>query len=167
MGPRTAAKMHRLKLFTCADVRERELPFLISQFGKLGTSLYQAARGIDSRAVHTQHPRKSISVETTFAHDLRDLSDALTPLSELHTDLLVRIERHQAQPLIQKTFVKLRMANFKIHTLEMNSMDLSRAHFAQLLANLCQKHEGAFRLLGVGVRLREPDEAGQLDLLDS
>ena len=167
VGPRTAAKMHRLKLFTCADVRERELPFLISQFGKLGTSLYQAARGIDSRAVHTQHPRKSISVETTFAHDLRDLSDALTPLSELHTDLLARIERHQAQPLVQKTFVKLRMANFKIHTLEMNSMDLSRAHFEQLLTKLCQKHEGAIRLLGVGVRLREPDEVAQLDLLDS
>ena len=45
-------------------------------------------------------------------------------------------------------------------------MDLSCTHFEQLLANLCQKHEGAFRLLGVGVRLREPDEVVQLDLLD-
>ena len=35
VGPRTAEKMHRLKLFTCADVRARELPFLREQFGKL------------------------------------------------------------------------------------------------------------------------------------
>ena len=57
------------------------------------------------------------------------------------------------------------MTNFKIHTLEMNSNDLSRAHFEQLLASLCQKHEGSLRLLGLGVRLREPDGSAQLDLL--
>lgn len=167
VGPRTAEKMHRLKLFTCADVRERDLPFLIAQFGKLGSSLYQAARGIDSRAVHPQRLRKSISVETTFAHDLHGFADATTPLGELHADLLTRIERHRAEALVQKTFVKLRMANFKIHTLEMNSNDLSRPHFEQQLASLCQKHVGAIRLLGVGVRLREPDGATQLDLLST
>ena len=165
VGPRTAEKMHRLRLFTCADVRERDLPFLIAQFGKLGSSLYQAARGIDPRAVHSQRLRKSISVETTFAHDLHGFADATTPLGELHADLLARIERHRAEALVQKTFVKLRMTNFKIHTLEMNSNDLSRAHFEQLLASLCQKHEGSLRLLGLGVRLREPDGSAQLDLL--
>lgn len=165
VGPRTAEKMHRLQLFTCADLRARDLPFLISQFGKLGASLYQAARGIDERAVHAQRLRKSISVETTFAQDLRDWAQALTPLSELHADLCARIERHHAEPLIQKTFIKLRMANFKIHTLEMSGNDCSRPHFEQLLQNLWQKHAGAIRLLGVGVRLRAPDEAEQLDLL--
>ena len=45
--------------------------------------------------------------------------------------------------------------------------DLSRPHFEQLLASLCQKHVGAIRLLGVGVRLREPDGATQLDLLST
>lgn len=98
VGPRTAEKMHRLRLFTCADVRERDLPFLIAQFGKLGSSLYQAAR-IDPRAVHSQRLRKSISVETTFAHDLHGFADATTPFGELHADLLARIERHRAESL--------------------------------------------------------------------
>ena len=166
VGPRTAAKMHQLKLFTCADIRAYDLPFLSTHFGKLGTTLYQAARGIDLRPVQTERMRKSISVETTFAQDIRDFEEGSLKLVDLHHDLMSRIERHQAHKLIQKTFVKLRMADFKIHTLEVNDPDVGSAHFQQLLKRIVQQHPGAIRLLGLGVRLREPEHSQQLNLLN-
>lgn len=165
VGPRTAEKMHRLKLFTCADVRTRDLPFLRAQFGKLGTALYQSARGIDQREVKNNRLRKSISVETTFAHDLHGFADCVEKLPALHADLIGRIERNQALPLVHKTFVKLRMADFKVRTVEVNERDISVQHFEQLLDSACQKHAGKIRLIGLGVRLRAPDDAGQLGLL--
>jgi DNA polymerase-4 len=165
VGPRTAEKMHRLKLFTCADVRTRDLPFLRAQFGKLGTALYQSARGIDNREVKSNRVRKSISVETTFAHDLHGFADCMEKLPALHADLIARIERNQALPLVYKTFVKLRMADFKVRTVEVNEGDISARHFEQLLENACQKHTGDIRLIRLGVRLRAPDAARQLDLL--
>ena len=165
VGPRTAEKLHRLRLFTCADVRARELPFLREQFGKLGTALYQSARGIDNREVKSNRVRQSISVETTYAQDLHGFADCVDKLPALHTDLIGRIERNHVLPLVHKTFVKLRMANFKVHTLEVNERDVSMTHFRQLLENACQKHTGDIRLIGLGVRLRAPDEVGQLDLL--
>ena len=165
VGPRTAEKMHRLRLFTCADVRARELPFLREQFGKLGTALYQSARGIDNREVKSHRARKSISVETTFAQDLHGFKNCVDKLPALHTDLIKRIERNQALNLVPKTFVKLRMADFKVRTVEVNERDVSITHFKQLLENACQKHTGAIRLIGLGVRLRAPDTVAQLDLL--
>ncbi len=165
VGPRTAEKLHRLKLFTCADIRTRDLPFLRAQFGKLGTALYQSARGIDTRMVRNNHVRKSISVETTFAHDLFGFEDCVRQLPELHADLIGRIERNHAQALIQKTFVKLRMDDFKVRTLEVNERDTSMRQFEQLLRSACQRNMGGVRLIGLGVRLRAPEDVGQLDLL--
>jgi hypothetical protein len=57
------------------------------------------------------------------------------------------------------------MADFKVRTVEVNERDVSMTHFTQLLENACQKHTGDIRLIGLGVRLRAPDEVGQLNLL--
>jgi hypothetical protein len=48
---------------------------------------------------------------------------------------------------------------------EVNEGDISARHFEQLLDNACQKHAGDIRLIGLGVRLRAPDDVAQLDLL--
>jgi hypothetical protein len=52
-----------------------------------------------------------------------------------------------------------------VRTVEVNERDVSMTHFTQLLENACQKHTGDIRLIGLGVRLRAPDEVGQLNLL--
>jgi DNA polymerase-4 len=72
VGPKTVEKMHRLGIFTGADLRERDLAVLQAQFGKSGGWYHAIARGQDARAVQPDRPRKSSGSETTFSRDLTD-----------------------------------------------------------------------------------------------
>ena len=165
VGPRTAEKMHKLGLQNCADLRARELPFLREQFGKMGVSLYNLSRGIDNRPVNIGGHRKSISVETTFLHDITTYEDCLPHLHALYNDLQQRIERAQSTTLIQKSYVKLRLSNFKVKSIEQNTLTADKTQFANQLKALLAKHDQAIRLLGIGVRLKEPSPSRQLTLI--
>ncbi|WP_434391312.1 DNA polymerase IV [Melittangium boletus] len=70
VGPVTAARMHKLGIFTGADLRARDLAFLQEHFGKAGEYYHLAARGIDHRPVRADRPRKSVGSESTFPEDL-------------------------------------------------------------------------------------------------
>lgn len=165
VGPRTAEKMHALGLNTCADLRARELPFLREQFGKMGFTLYKLSRGEDTRRVNNDGHRKSISVETTFIRDLKDFNDCLPYLTELFNDLSRRIENAKAGHLIQKAYVKLRLNDFKTKSIEQAALSAELPQFAALLNTCLAKHNTPIRLLGIGVRLKEPAHEGQLPLL--
>ena len=165
VGPRTAAKMHVLNLKTCTDLRQRELPFLREQFGKLGMQLHQLCRGIDHRSVHNNHPRKSISVETTFLNDLNGFDECLPQLQMLHNELVNRVEKAKASEAIQKAFVKLRLANFQIKSIEHNASHIGFEQFSELLKTACMRHQEPIRLLGIGIRLRESVNPLQMDWL--
>lgn len=165
VGPRTASKMHALNLKTCADLRNAELPLLREQFGKMGAQLYQLCRGIDNRSVHNDHARKSISVETTYLHDLNGFEECLTQLDELYDEFIKRVEKAQAGHLIQKAFVKIRLADFKVRTVEHNALHIEREQFQELLQTICQRNPQPIRLLGLGIRLREPGDEMQMELL--
>jgi DNA polymerase-4 len=85
VGPVTAAKMHRLGLFTGLQLRAQTRAFLAEHFGSAADYYHGAARGIDHRPVRADRPRKSIGSETTFARDLTqnaDLVSALQPSIE-------------------------------------------------------------------------------------
>jgi DNA polymerase IV len=70
VGPRTTEKMNGLGIYTGADLRARELGWLIAHFGKAGAWYHAIARGEDDRAVTPDRPRKSSGSETTFENDL-------------------------------------------------------------------------------------------------
>jgi DNA polymerase IV len=70
IGPRTAERMHRLGIFTGADLRARDIAFLKAQFGKAGVWYHAIARAEDDRQVTPDRPRKSSGSETTFGTDL-------------------------------------------------------------------------------------------------
>jgi DNA polymerase-4 len=72
VGPKTAARLQELGMRTIGDIARWPEQDLIRRFGKMGHELSCRARGIDSRPIVTQRAAKSISKETTFAHDLRD-----------------------------------------------------------------------------------------------
>jgi DNA polymerase-4 len=70
VGQVTTDKMHRLGIYTGADLFKCSLEFLQKHFGKLGNWYYAIARGEDNRPVEPNRPRKSYGSETTFTEDL-------------------------------------------------------------------------------------------------
>jgi nucleotidyltransferase/DNA polymerase involved in DNA repair len=71
------------------------------------------ARGIDERPVITEHERKSIGAETTFARDLPDGVDLRRALKGLATRMVERMQRTGAPA--RTVVLKLRYADF--HTI--------------------------------------------------
>ena len=103
VGPKTAQAMHRMGIFTGADLRAVSLKHLTDVFGKMGPVFYNFARGIDERPVVVDYERKSMGCEHIFGSCARTASVKLTMCSlsatsvgfvRLVTDLLPEAESH-------------------------------------------------------------------------
>jgi DNA polymerase-4 len=162
VGKVTAAKLNKLGADTCADLRGWTLHDLQHHFGRFGARLHELCRGVDERAVSNEHERKSVSVEETYTPDVPDLAACLDLLPTLFASLLARIERAEAGPHVAKLFVKLRFADFTQTTVECVGTAPLLAQFAKLMETGYLRRSRAVRLLGVGVRLGEPVQPGQL-----
>jgi len=85
IGPKTGARLDELGIHTIGDITRWSKNDLIKRFGKFGTELSVRAQGIDESPIITSHEVKSISQETTFAQDVKDmqiLRETLHHLSE-------------------------------------------------------------------------------------
>lgn len=122
-----------------------------------GFRLHDLCRGIDHRQVQPSQIRKSVSVEETYATDLRTLDDCQRELIILVEQLAARVERARAAGMIHKTYVKLRFADFRGTTVECIHPKVSLPVFAKLLTQGFERRQIPVRLLGVGVRLYESD----------
>ena len=135
------------------------------RFGRWGLELWELCRGIDTREVKSERVRKSMSTESTFRenyHSVEELRKAMLPMiDELAADLVRYEDRH-----IRSLVLKMKFADFTRTTAERAHSFLEEAVFDELLAEAWQRGEGrGVRLLGVGVRFREPEEKRQLELL--
>ncbi len=74
VGPATEKSLLALGVESIQDLRGISLEILRGRFGKHGQGLYHYARGIDHRAVQPHRDRKSLGSESTFAQDLREIS---------------------------------------------------------------------------------------------
>ena len=164
VGQVTAAKLNRLGAQTCGDLRAWPLQVLEHHFGRFGARLHQLCRGIDTRAVSSSSVRKSVSVEETYTPDVPDLAACLGLLPELLDNLLARIKRAGAGPHVQKLYVKIRFADFHQTTVESVASAPQLALIEKLLETGFQRGHQPVRLLGVGVRLGDVGNAGQLSL---
>ncbi|MBW8012714.1 MAG: DNA polymerase IV [Chloroflexi bacterium] len=72
VGPKTAARLEDLSIFTIGDVAKQSNEDLRGHFGKVGPDLVRRARGIDTRKVQTSRVAKSVSKEVTFSRDTTD-----------------------------------------------------------------------------------------------
>ena len=91
VGKVTADKMHRLGIYTGADLKKFSEPNLVNLFGKAGHLFYQNARAIDKREVQPDRIRKSIGAETTFLVDLQELEELRIQLKEIADEVWHRI----------------------------------------------------------------------------
>ena len=160
VGPSTRAKLARMAITTCAQLRTVALPVLLEQFGRFGQRLYELARGIDHRAIENVRVRKSISVETTYPQDIATLEECREALIPLIGQLEARAARHGSPPL-RKLFVKIRFDDFSHTTVETLNVSISSGCYYRLLEQAWQRQKRPVRLLGVGVRLREDDSSPQ------
>ena len=111
VGPATAEKMHRLGIATGADLRDKDVEFLVRHFGKSGPYFRGIARGIDERPVKPDRVRKSVGAEDTFSKDVHDFEPAWDGLKPLIT----KVWRYcEANNLTGKTItLKVKYADFK------------------------------------------------------
>jgi DNA polymerase-4 len=164
VGKVTAARLNRLGVETCADLRSWSAIELQRQFGKFGERLFDLCRGIDEREVCATRERKSISVEETYTVDLPDLRACLQQLPDLLDKLDQRIKRAGAERATHKLFVKIRFADFRQTTAECVAPWPDNLRFEQLLEAAFRRGAMPVRLLGAGVRLEREETVEQLGL---
>jgi len=153
VGKVTAAKMKRLGLECCEDLRQLGEEELLEHFGSFGERLYNLSQGIDNRPVQTDRIRKSLSVENTFAEDLPSLESCLNALPELEQQLLKRMQKLKDSYQIQKQFIKIKFHDFVGTTVEMISSTTDADNYRALCEQGFARGNKPVRLLGMGVRL--------------
>ena len=157
VGKVTAAKMHRLGIQTCGDIRKLTGDELSKYFGSFGERLKQLSLGIDNRPVQIERIRKSVSVENTYASDLPSLQACLDELPALQKQLESRLERLDGKYKIQKQFVKIKFHDFVQTTVESLSHSLDSENYYGLCKDGFARGDKPVRLLGLGVRVLPAD----------
>ena len=91
VGTKTSERMHKMGIFTGADLRTVSLGHLRDVFGKAGEVYYNFARGIDDRPVVVSSLRKSVGCEKTMETDITMRSQMLIELYHLVMELVERL----------------------------------------------------------------------------
>lgn len=165
VGAASTARLGKLGVTRCAQLRELSLAQLTEHFGVFGQRLHELCRGIDEREVEPDRRRKSLSVETTFARDLPTLADCLAALDALHVEFVGRLRRVDASYRVEAGFVKLRFDDFTATTLERRGfVDARLDGYRELCAVAWRRRARPVRLLGLGVRLTDVAAPSQRDL---
>ena len=91
VGPKTLQRMHKIGIFTGADLRAVSLNHLKEVFGKVGEVYYNFSRGIDDRPVEPTSLRKSVGCEETMETDITMQSQMIIELYHLVLELVERL----------------------------------------------------------------------------
>ena len=153
IGKQTSSFLYDMGVRTVATLRDMPLNFLVSAFGKNGTSLWNKAHGIDESPVVPYSEQKSISTESTFEEDTIDVK-------RLKSILIAMVEKvafqlREQRKLASCVTVKIRYSNFDTETKQVHIPYTSSDHI--LLRTIQELFDKLFsrRLLIrlVGVRL--------------
>jgi len=166
VGPKTAKDLAALGIHTIGDITRWPEADLVKRFGKHGLDLARHARGIDDRPVSTEHERKSISQETTFARDVVDSDVLRATLREQAAEVARTLQRSQLLGATVK--LKLRAQDFTTLTRQTtlsHPTDDAQVIESAVLELLDKAWDRlAVRLVGVGVT--GLSDARQLSLWD-
>lgn len=154
VGPRTAAKLATLGISTIGDIAAWPATDLARRFGQHGLDLARRARGRDDRPVVTDRASKSISQETTFAHDVTDRATLERTLRAQAAEVAAKLHQHGLVGTTVK--LKLRWPDFTTPTRQLTLRQPTDAPDQIATAALQLFHqiwtgEQAVRLIGVGI----------------
>lgn len=152
VGKVTEKKMHRLGIYTGADLKRFSEVELQTEFGQSGSYYHRVARGIDDRPVSSNRVRKSIGKETTFDGNVKNKARIWQTL----TGITARLEEVlYAKKLFARTItLKIKYADFQLNTRSKTvaTKVISQEHINQVLPELLRKTEVGkrpIRLIGV------------------
>lgn len=152
VGRAMAAKLEQDGLKTIAQLQEMDAGTLGKRYGELGLRLARLSRGEDARRVKPERETKSVSSETTFNTDIRDVGRLEDILWELCEKVSARMKASNFEGRV--VTLKLKTADFKTitrrATLEAPD-NLARTAFTAAKRMLQETAGGkAYRLIGVG-----------------
>jgi DNA polymerase-4 len=164
VGPAFARSLESEGYRTIGDLAAADVRRLADRHGAHGLRLHQLAQGLDARPVDPSGARKSLSSETTFNEDLRNLTD----LEDQLWALCEKVARHaRAEQIVGKVVtLKLRASDFHILTRRRTlptPTQTARTLFAVGRELLAPQVDGtAYRLIGIGISELGPsaDAAG-------
>lgn len=157
-----------LGIHTVGQLRQRSKNWLCARFGKFGEHLWLLAHGRDERTVVPDRQAKSISHETTFEHDIDDVSVLKAHLLTMTEQVAYRLR--QAELRGRTVSLKLRYADFhtltRAHTLEQptHATDVLWTTANRLLDQRLLPLSAPVRLVGVGVSALASAQTQQSDL---
>lgn len=154
-GPKTCGVLEGLGILTLGQLASWPVQALEAAFGRqMAVSLRQAARGVASDEVTTEHTPKSISRETTFPHDLTDWKVTGVVAAQLaercaHT---LREEGMEAR----RVTLKVRYADFSTQTFartlpESTTLDVHLLEAVRELLPRAAERRARIRLIGVNL----------------
>jgi len=156
VGPKSAAKLHDMGLYTCGHVQQVGQDTLLKRFGKFGQLLIERSQGVDNRSLSNGRIRKSISIERTFPEDIQSESEIQTALEMMWPKFLERLERAGLKPERLAPFVKVKFSDFHVTTLANQQSKACVEDYFTLILQARQRDNQAIRLLGLGARLLQP-----------
>lgn len=170
VGARGESRLHALGIRTIGQLAERSERVMVDYFGEVGRHLWQLAHGQDDRRVVPDRQAKSISTETTFAHDIADREPLRDCLLELVDELAGRLR--QASLRARAITLKLRSSDFRTRTRACalaeatDVTDVLWRAAADLFGKSLPEELLPLRLLGVGAGRLTREAVVQGDLFD-
>lgn len=170
VGPAFGARLAKDGYHRIADLQNAGERDLARRYGAEGMRLWRLARGIDTRRVNPEREAKSVSAETTFDTDIRDLRPLEQALYALAEEVSGRLRRKGIAG--RSVTLKLKTQDFRTRTrartLEDPTQLAGRIYEAAHDLLLREADGTFFRLVGVGVSdLGDAADADRADLLDT
>ena len=170
IGKVTAEKMRQLGVHSGADLKQKDLEWLVGHFGKPGKYYYEVAHGEDRRPVNAASVRKSVSVEDTFEKDTADFETQDSRLLEMAEKVWEWVEKKQ---IFGRTVnLKVKFHDFSVMSRSKSSVSYIKDYesFKMMTLELFKQSFDAsrpVRLLGIGLsNLNNSDKPqwGQMEL---
>ena len=154
VGPKTSARLTELGIYTIGDLAKWPESELIRMFGENGRDLSRHSKGLDDRAIVTEHETKSISQEVTFSRDVRDDKELEKTLREQSAEVARQLRKSELAGSTVR--LKIRWPDFTTLTRQTTfsyrtDQEEEIAQAALNLLRAVRKPNQAVRLIGVGV----------------
>ncbi len=152
VGAAMARKLEQDGIKTIGQLQTMDASTLAKNYGEMGLRLARLSQGDDKRAVKPERETKSVSAETTFNTDMRDVKWLEDVLWELCEKVSARMKASGFEG--RTVTLKLKSSDFKSIT-RRTTLDaptnLARIAFATAKPMLHDAARGkAYRLIGVG-----------------
>ncbi len=154
VGTNTARRMRQLGIHTGKHLHQCSLAMLTRQFGKMGQTYYDFARGIDLRPVEAVYIRKSVGCEHTLERDVCRTSSVIIELYHVATELIERLTHQQFEG--NTLTLKIKFHDFtqvsRSHTTDNSLTNMkSILPLAKELLKKIDYHQRPIRLIGLSI----------------